>query len=222
MGWVSGWVCRWIDWLVGRWAHGWVGGWVGRRVGEWVNCLLGGWVSGWLAGWVGEVGCVGCCMHSSYEADTGAEKAFPYSCTKDWRQGPLAYTMGFAASSSGEGRLEPWLKEQDDARNKMKREAEAQAQAGSPSPQTDNIQPGNVQQPLQPRGTVAAQLKRERSPSPNKMRSSQWWKEQQQQEGTWEQSAGSRGSWQWQPGWSQWTSGSWWQSWDWWQQGKHQ
>ena len=161
-------------------------------------------------------------MHSSYEADTGAEKAFAYSYNRDKREGPLSYTMGFAASSSGQGRLEPWLKEQDDARKRTEREAEAEAQAGSPSPQPDTIQPDNRQQYVRPRGSVAAQLKRERSPSPNKMRSSQWWKEQQQQEGTWEQSAGSRGSWQRQPWWQQWTSNSWWQTQPWWQQGRHQ
>ena len=51
------------------------------------------------------------CIYLSGEADTGPQKAHEHSWGDKGREGPLAYTMGFRASPSGQGRAEPWLKE---------------------------------------------------------------------------------------------------------------
>ena len=157
------------------------------------------------------------------EADTGANKAHNFSWDKGTREGPLAHTMGFMASSPGKGRMEPYLQEQHELQVEM--QAKRDAVAGSPSPQLDSTggASSNSDAPVLPRpkGSVAAEM---RSRSPNKLRQSAWWQQhgqqQQQQANPWRQPSSSPSRWWSSTWWQQPSSSSWWQSdWStWWQQ----
>ena len=163
-------------------------------------------------------------MYLYVEADTGPEKAHEHSWGGKEREGPLAYTMGFRAAPSGQGRTEPWLKEKKEIAEKAakkKEEEEKQEKAGSPSPRQETpAGRAPVPPPPPPRDSVALPV-RTRSPSPNKMRSSRWAEPAQQQQSSasassssqWypkeEQRATSWGGWK-QSGWSS-KGRQWWQ-----------
>ena len=156
---------------------------------------------------------------SPSEADTGGDKAHKFSWDKDTREGPLAYTMGFKASSPGQGRVEPWLKEQQELRQMQE---ERDAVAGSPSPQLDSTAGASASSsaPVVPmRGSVLLDT---RSRSPNKREQSSWWQghAQQQQQATWRQPSSSSSWWsRSSTRWQQPHTSSWWQSgWSTWRQ----
>ena len=114
------------------------------------------------------------CIYLYVEADTGPQKAHEHSWGDKGREGPLAYTMGFRASPSGQGRAEPWLKEKREMAEKAAKKAkEEQEKAGSPSPRQKTPEGRAAVRGPPPKGTVALQM-RVRSPSPNKIRSSKW------------------------------------------------